>query len=99
MIEIKVQSKQGKFVSLKVTGHAGSAESGKDLVCAAVSATVTGAFNAIEEVNNFKFVLEEGNAQLESLGTVSEHDEVVIHTLLTQLKTIAESSPKFVKFN
>ena len=99
MIEIKVQSNLGKFVSLKVTGHANSAESGKDLVCSAVSAVVTGGFNAIKEVKNFSFVLEEGNAQLKSLGTISSHDEVVIETMLTQLKTIAETSPKFVKFN
>ncbi len=99
MIEIKIQSQNGKFVSLSVKGHAQSAEAGKDLVCAAVSAVVTGAFNAIKEVKDFKFVLEEGNAELISLKTISAHDEIVIETLITQLRTIAESSPKFVKIN
>ena len=87
MIEINLQSKSGKFVSLKISGHAQSAEHGKDLVCSAVSAVVTGAFNSIKDTNNFKFVLESGNAQLVSLGTISSHDEVVIETLITQLKT------------
>ena len=98
MIEIVIQSKNEKVQSISVTGHANSDAYGKDLVCAAVSAVVTGAFNALNK-KDFKLELNEGKAYLETLGTISKHDEAVIDTLVTQLLTIEESNKKFVKLS
>ena len=97
MIKVKINYLDNKFQSLKVTGHAHSAEYGRDLVCAEVSAVVTGGFNAIEEIKNFDVKLDEGIASLEALGTVSAHDEIVIATIISGLKTIAEANGKFIK--
>jgi hypothetical protein len=97
MIKVKINYIDNKFQSLKVTGHAHSAEYGRDLVCAEVSAVVTGGFNAIEDIKNFEYELDEGIASLKALGTVSTHDEIVIATIISGLKTIAEANGKFIK--
>ena len=97
MIKVKINYLDNKFQSLKVTGHAHSAEYGRDLVCAEVSAVVTGGFNAIEDIKNFDVKLDEGIASLEALGTVSAHDEIVIATIISGLKTIADANGKFIK--
>jgi uncharacterized protein YsxB (DUF464 family) len=99
MIKVKINYVDNKFQSLKVTGHAHSAEYGRDLVCAEVSAVVTGGFNAIEDIKNFEYELDEGIASLKALGTVSTHDEIVIATIISGLKTIMEANPKFIKID
>ncbi|HOA15891.1 MAG TPA: ribosomal-processing cysteine protease Prp [Bacillota bacterium] len=50
MIEIWVRKDGGKTKGYRVEGHAGWAESGKDIVCAAVSALAIGAENGLSEV-------------------------------------------------
>ena len=97
MIKVKLTYEGENFTSLKVTGHAGSAAYGHDLVCSAVSAVVTGGFNNLQDIDSFKVTLEEGNASLEAIEEVSAHDKVVIQTIISGLKTIAESEPDFVK--
>jgi len=97
MINVKVNYEAGYVKSLSVTGHANSAAYGHDLVCSAVSAVVTGGFNNIENVDAFKIVLEEGNASIEALKEITDHDKVVIQTIISGLKTIAEADPEFVK--
>jgi len=48
MIKIKVIKENERLVHIEVSGHAGFAESGKDIVCAAVSALTIGAVNSVE---------------------------------------------------
>ena len=97
MIKVELTYEGENFASLKVTGHANSAEYGHDLVCSAVSAVVTGGFNNLQDIKSFDIVLEEGNASLEAVKEVSPHDKIVIETIISGLKTIAEADPKFVK--
>lgn len=97
MIKILIKTEENNFKSLEVKGHANSAPHGEDLVCSAVSAVVTGGFNAIQDIKNFNVELKEGYACLQAIGTVSSHDQTVIETIICGLKTIEESSPKFVK--
>ena len=97
MIKVRINYVGDKFQSLKVTGHANSADYGKDLVCAEVSAVVTGGFNALEDIKKFNYELDEGIAYLEAKETISTHDEVVIQTIISGLRTIAEANEKFIK--
>jgi len=99
MIKVNVTYKNGNFASLKVTGHANSAAYGHDLVCSAVSAVVTGGFNNLKNIDSFNVTLEEGNASLEAIKEVTSYDKVVIDTIISGLKTIAEADPEFVKIN
>ena len=97
MIKVRINYVGDKFHFLKVTGHANSADYGKDLVCAEVSAVVTGGFNALEDIKKFNYELDEGIAYLEAKETISTHDEVVIQTIISGLRTIAEANEKFIK--
>lgn len=100
MIKVKVTIlPENKYDSIEIKGHAGYAPKGQDLVCAGVSSVVTGAINNLKDYDSFKIVHEEGNVLIKRLPEkeISKHDEVVIETMLTQLKTIEYSYSKFIK--
>ena len=97
MIKVLIKSEENKFKSLEVKGHANAGPYGEDLVCAAVSAILTGGFNNISDINSFDVKLDEGHAYLEAKEPISSHDEIVIEAILSGLKTIEESNPKNIK--
>ena len=97
MIKVLIKREGNKFVSLEVKGHANSAPHGEDLICAAVSAVVTGGFNSLENIKDFEAKLDEGYAYLKANKTVSSHDEIVIETIINSLKTIAEDNGEFIQ--
>lgn len=81
---------------LEVKGHAKSAPHGEDLVCAEVSAVITGGFNNLKNHRDYELKLDEGYALFKSAGPLDAHDEVVIETIVCGLNTICESNPKFI---
>ncbi|MBR2506212.1 MAG: ribosomal-processing cysteine protease Prp [Bacilli bacterium] len=97
MIKVLIKLEGNSFSSLEIKGHAGSGPYGHDLVCSGVSALVTGCLNNINEPNNFKIVLKEGHVNVVKIGDISEHDEIVLETLITGLKTIEESYKQFIQ--
>ena len=98
MIKVEVEKSNGAIVSIKASGHAGSGEYGHDLVCAAVSAILTGGANALNEKPSFELKLSSGYAliRLHENELLSTHDEVVLETILVELQTIEESYRKFI---
>ena len=97
MIKIKIIGQGSTFESLEIKGHANSAPYGEDLICAAVSAIITGGFNSIFNPKDFEIKLDEGYAYLKAIRPISEKDEAVIHTIITSLKTVALENEAFVK--
>ena len=97
MIKILIKNEGKKVKLLEVKGHASSAPYGEDLVCAAVSAVVTGGFNAIKDIDNVELILQEGYASLEAKKPLSPHDEIVVDTIIAGLETIAESNQQFIQ--
>ncbi len=98
MIKVVYQAEEGK-IYLKVSGHASSAPHGQDLICASVSSITTGALNALENPPSFKIVAREGLLELTSLSQPTNHDSIVLRTMLTQLETIAESYPHYINIS
>ncbi|MCD8195425.1 MAG: ribosomal-processing cysteine protease Prp, partial [Coprobacillus sp.] len=97
MISVQLNYINDKFKSLTVNGHADSGPEGEDLVCAAVSAIITGGFNSIKDQESFTMELNSGNAKLiAKTDDILEHDLVVIETIVTSLDTIKESYPKYI---
>ena len=97
MIKIKISHASNNQVNfLEVKGHANSAPYGEDLVCAEVSAVVTGGFNNLKNPQNYELKLDEGYALFKAEGQLDAHDEVVIETIVCGLKTICEANPKFI---
>lgn len=99
MIEVLVTYREDKIVEFFANGHANSAPYGQDLVCAAVSASITGCFNALQYIDNYECKLEEGFAYLNTKDFASYHDEVVLSTLVTILKTVEQSAPENIKIS
>lgn len=85
---------------IEITGHALSGEPGKDLVCAAVSAIATGALNALDSLapNDYDLILKDDSDPLISIESINENvkGEIILETLLIQLKTVQNSYPKYL---
>ena len=98
MIKGKISYASNNQVNfLEVTGHANSAPYGKDLICAAVSAVLTGGFNNLNGHKDYELKLDEGYALFKSNIPLDAHDETVIETIICGLNTIRESNPEFVE--
>ena len=95
-VVIKIDESSQKITSIEVKGHSNKDAYGKDLVCAAVSAVITGGMNALNK-EGFDLVLEEGYSLIDAKKIPNDNDAVVLKTILIQLQTIEEADPKFVK--
>ena len=97
MIKVKIGYKGKDLQSLEIKGHANAAPYGEDVVCGAVSLASFGALNALEDIEeefDYSIDQEEGDIRLEAKGKISEHDQIVLETLILQLKTVEVSYPK-----
>ena len=98
MIKVKIGHASNNQVNfLEVKGHANSAPHGEDLVCAEVSAVVTGGFNNLKNYKDYELKLDEGYALFKANGPLDAHDETVIETIVCGLNTICEANPKFIE--
>ncbi len=95
-IVIKRDESTQKITSIEVKGHSGKDVKGKDLVCAAISAIITGGMNALSD-NEYDFLLESGPAHIKHLDIPSDYDAVVRRTIETQCKTVEEAEGDFVR--
>jgi len=106
MTEVTVLIKDG-IVSLEASGHAGFADHGEDIVCAAISVLMQTAVNSLEKVagipeNKFIYEMDEdGYMYLEKPAkldkTIDAKAEIVLQTVLTGLEGIAEAYPQYIK--
>lgn len=96
MIKVTIERKDGRII-LVSEGHARSGDEGKDLVCAAVSAIILGGANALEDDEAYeKPIVKKGYFKLVSKRKLSEHDEIVLETVLKQIESIARDHPQYV---
>ncbi len=59
MITVKIYGEDNCFCGFEISGHAGYAECGKDIICASVSVLAINTVNSIEQFTNDKFELRE----------------------------------------
>lgn len=88
------QGKQG-YVGFKVSGHAGYAAAGSDIVCAAVSSAVQMACNAVTDVVNARAKVQVRGDQisLRLLQTDSTAAQYFLQALAAHLTLIAGDYP------
>ena len=97
MVHVKYIERKGEFQEVEIKGHADSTEeAGHDLVCAAVSSITVGALNALEQIDNYDILMEEGHIRLKANKKISRHDMIVIETMMIQLATIEDSYGEFI---
>jgi hypothetical protein len=64
MITITVKKRNGAYVSFESRGHAGYAEEGQDIICAAVSALAINTVNSIESFTDDVIEVDEEDGYL-----------------------------------
>jgi len=93
MIKVKVNPQ-----NIRVTGHAGYNEYGKDIVCASVSSIVTTSVNAVLMFNSksINYTVKEGLVNIDIL----KNDEVtkkLLDNMVTLLENLSDDYPKNIK--
>lgn len=98
MIKVSIDYDHQMVSHVKITGHAGFDEKGKDLVCAAVSSISIGTLNALDELANSdcKLTLADNMIKIEVLQ-INERSQLIIQTMIIQLKTLYEQYKDFIE--
>ncbi|AGM24927.1 ribosomal-processing cysteine protease Prp [Spiroplasma chrysopicola] len=98
MIKINFIKTENKIKKVEITGHALQAESGKDLVCAAVTAISTGTLNAIDQIkeHSCNFTIDDGLIVIE---VFSDDDilQIILQTMYYQLLTIYQQYQTYIQ--
>ena len=96
MICITVTESDGEYISVESNGHAGYAEEGQDIICAAVSALVINTLNSIERFTDD----ETDSVSNKASGTIEfrfhkrpSHDAaLLLDSMILGLEEIEDSS-------
>lgn len=93
MIEISVTDS-----SISITGHAGYAEPGQDIVCAGISALGQTLLLSLEELteDNYSALASDGELCIK-FRTLSDVAKALKESFLIGCKAIAESYPDYVR--
>ena len=98
MIIIEIIKIDGKIKKIKVTGHAGIAHKGQDIVCAGVSAIVQTAIIGLGEYLKADFDCKQSEGNLEvKLNKPDEYTETILMTMYYGLSEIEKIYPKNVQ--
>ena len=105
MTNVTVSYRNNSIVSLEADGHADFADHGEDIVCAAISVLMQTAVNSLEAVAGIDYFIfesdESGYMYIELPAKLNESQadkaNVILETVYTGLKGIAEAYPKHIK--
>ncbi len=103
MTEITVFKKAGRLVGFNAEGHCGYANSGEDIVCAAVSALLQTAVLGITQLVNCPaaFEMEDGELYLMIDSSIKgdrlKQAELIIGTMQLGLRSIEEEYSDYLK--
>lgn len=93
MIEVRIRPER-----IKISGHAGYAEPGKDIVCAAVTALTQTLIQSIENLTDDKieYRISPGKVEVE-YRNLSEKSKTLVDSFFVGICLIAEEFPEYVK--
>lgn len=98
MIKIKVEHDNNFISKIVITGHANYDDYGKDIVCAAVSASVLTTINGIIALDNS--ILEVNNVLDKMTIKILKNEknsQVLLNSMLSNLKSLVVEYPKNIK--
>jgi uncharacterized protein len=100
MIKVNISKKDNLINSVSIKGHALYNESGKDIVCSAVSSIVITTVNALIRYNQscIEYIDEDGYIKLDVL----KHDDMIdllINNMIDLLNELEEQYKKYIKIN
>lgn len=93
MIKITVKKRAASYISFQSSGHAGYAEEGQDIICAAVSALIINTVNSIESFTDDSIEVQEhdGYVSFRFTKPVTERGTLLMDSLVLGLTDIAHS--------
>lgn len=100
MVRLQVVEQNGRIAAFTVSGHAGYAHAGSDIVCAAVSALVYTAVNSCEKLLHVELPTADDGRTLrctvpESLDTDSV--QLLLRSMVFGVEQAAEQYPQYAK--
>ena len=100
MTSITVYTQNGLNAGFRVFGHSGYETSGKDIVCAGISALTINFINSIEEFMDDRFVVntneEDGMIDFKFEDTPSKESQVLIDSLVLGLENLEKDYKDFI---
>jgi uncharacterized protein len=106
MTHVTVECEEERIIRLECAGHAGKAEEGENVVCAAVSVLMQTCVNALEIVAGLKPIatVDEPDARIavelpETDGPAARDAQVILRTTVLGLTDISHEYPRLVKLN
>lgn len=97
MIHAVFERKNGRLCSVCMSGHAGYADAGEDIVCAAASSAVQLAANLITDSFQEQAEVSAEDAVTIRLKTLSGNGSTVLEGLCTHLRYVSEDYPGTIK--
>lgn len=101
MIQVQTIKENGHYRKFMIDGHAGYADEGEDIVCAAVSALVINTINSIEKFTEDAFTCDCKNGMIQNwefTSEVSPGTELLMDSLMLGLSNIQKSyGEKYLK--
>lgn len=93
MIEVRIRPER-----IEISGHAGYAEPGKDIVCAGVTALTQTLIQSIENLTDDKieYRISPGKVEVE-YRNLSEKSKTLVDSFFIGICLIAEEFPEYVK--
>ena len=98
MIRFTLHCKGEIITGFECTGHAGFAQAGSDIVCAAVSILATTCANALESVAGLKPLVKASSGKMIlALPNGSGHEaQVILKTMRQGLKDLTDAYPDYL---
>ena len=83
---------------IEVTGHAGYADVGHDIVCASISTLVQNLIFSIEDLTEDKIIYDvnAGNTVI-TYGDLSERAQLLVDSFFIGCHAVAETHPEYVR--
>jgi len=100
MIRAKIIRAGEQILGFECKGHAGYAEEGSDIICAAVSILTTTCANALESVAGVegRAKVDEGYMQvLIEKNQVSHDTQVIFRTVIQGLRDLTDAYPEYLQ--
>jgi len=93
MITIEIHKIENQYSGFLSSAHAGYADDGYDIICAAVSVLTVNTINSIETFTGDPFSVrqEDGLVELVLEGTVSEKTSLLLDSMILGLQEIQNS--------
>ena len=100
MIKIKITKEGNNYKNIVITGHANYDEYGKDIVCAAVSATVLTTLNGVIALDDSILeVINKQDKMIIDINKVDKTSQILINNMINCLNELVIEYPKNIKID